>query len=186
MKAMNDPVKSRPLGEWLGTRSLIVLSLVVVVALVYAIIRRHAGEDRKQTLLRSEVVEGPAPTAPQPPPDYHIEFQAPKPGKYRAEEEIEVRASMTLSEGQKPPSKVIVMTRKRGVNLNSAFLEAKKGDGPSSLTLEGKIKLPKEPGPVDVLVTAVEMKVYQAKGQTHQTRRVRSVESTPLKISVGK
>ena len=185
MKAMNDPVKGRPLGEWRGIRSLIVLSLTIVVALVYVIIRRHAGEDPKQTLLRSELVEGPAPTAPEPPPDYHLELQAPKPGPYRPKEEIQVRASMTLSEGQKPPSSAQVLIRKRGFNLNSAFLKAEKGDGPGSLTLEGKIKLPNEPGQVDVVITAVETKVYQREGREPEVR-IRTVSSSPLKILVGK
>jgi hypothetical protein len=185
MKAMNEPLGSSFLGERLRIRWPIILSVGVVIALVYWIFRGPARETSRQTLLRSVILEGPAPTEPQPAPEYHLVIEVPKPGTYRPQEEIDVRASITLSEGQKPPASAQVLIRRRGVNLNSASLEAKKGDEPAALVLEGKIKLPKEPGPVDVVVNAVEMKSYQQKGRDSDVR-VRTVSSTPLKISVGR
>lgn len=134
-------------------------------------------------VLRSETVQGPPPNGPLPDPAYQFEYLQPEQRDFRPGEEIEFRAKMTLPEGEKPPSSVILLVRRGKVNVNSVNLEATDDSGAGTYEFNTRLRVPQEKGQYDLVLMVIKIKSYQTKGHDPESRSS-TVYSKPMAITV--
>src|SRR5579883_389273 len=127
-------------------------------------------EPASPRVLRTETVQGAPPNGPLAEPAYRFEYLQPKRTDFRPSEEIEFRAKMTLPEGEKPPSFVLLLLRRGKVNVNSVGLEPRDDSGAGTYTFDTRLKLPNEKGRYDLVLMVIKSKAYQTEGREPEIR----------------
>ena len=132
-------------------------------------------------LLRSEVSEAPVPVGPLSKPSYLLELTKPEPGEYLCGKPIVFEGSLTLADGEKPPSTLQVLVRQGKLNIDSKSLEPKGEEGARKCTFKGEIRSPSKKGTYQIVLMAIKTVVYAPVGKEAESRTA-TVYSRPTVI----
>lgn len=181
------PQRGRPLRFLkIISAGLSLASSMIVASLISIVLPGCSGDDSAAPtrILKSEIVDGPAPEGPLPAPAYRFEFLEPKQTEFPPGHEIQISARLILPSGEKPPTFVQLLVKRGKVNVNSLGLEPTEDDGSGTYNFSAKLNAPEEKGRYALVLSAIKYKTYQAEnGRAPESRSV-TVDSEPLVITV--